>query len=102
MQIAAPRGLDPGPVQIAALPCLPLFYSGTRRDQRRKAVGEACDRDALLLRGVALADRHRAIAQRLEVDGDAERGADLVLTAVTLPDAAAGLVVLDPELTLQR
>src|SRR6266581_3162929 len=71
------------------------------RDQRRQALGEPWNRDALLLRGVALADRHRAIVQRLEVDSDAEGRADLILAAITPPDVAAGLVVLDAELTLQ-
>src|SRR5216683_553819 len=70
-------------------------------DKRREAVGEAGDRYALLLGGVALADRHRAIAQRLEVDRDAERRSDLILTAVPPSDVAAGLVVLHTELPLQ-
>src|SRR2546428_899905 len=72
------------------------------RDQRRQALGEPCNRDALLLRGVALADRHRAIVQRLEVDSDTERRADLALTAVSPPDGAPGLGVLDAEPALQR
>src|SRR4029077_10113608 len=35
---------------------------------------------------VAVADRHRLIGQRIEVDGDAERRPDLVLAAIAAPD----------------
>ena len=44
--------------------------------------------------GVALADGDRAVLQRVEVDGDAERGADLVLAAVAAADGLR-LVVVD-------
>src|ERR1700683_3034960 len=37
--------------------------------------------DAFLAHGVAVPDRYRLVVQGVEVDGDAVRGADLVLTA---------------------
>src|SRR4029077_329812 len=47
---------------------------------------ELLDRHAYLAHRVALADRHGAIVDRLEVDRHAERRADLVLTAVAPAD----------------
>src|SRR4051812_22788374 len=63
------------------------------REAPGELVREAVDRDALLPQGVAIADRDRAVLERLVVDGHAERRADLVLAAVALADRAA-LVVL--------
>ena len=60
------------------------------------------DGQADLLHGVAVADGDAAVAGRgfvadgLEVDGDAVRGADLVLAAIALADGP-GLVVIDHE-----
>ena len=53
---------------------------------------------ALLLHGVAVADGNGAGLFGLEVHADAERRADLVLTAVALADGA-GLVVVHRELS---
>src|ERR1044072_278479 len=49
---------------------------------------ELVDRDPLLGHAVALADGDRVVLQRVEVDGDAERRADLVLPAVAAADGA--------------
>src|SRR3954471_19166905 len=51
------------------------------------------DGDALLGHRVAFADGDRVVFERVEVDGDAERGADLVLAAVPAADRA-GVVEL--------
>ena len=42
---------------------------------------------------VAVANGHRVVLERLEIHGDAERGADLVLAAVEFSDA--GRIVID-------
>src|SRR4051812_10262593 len=64
----------------------------------RQALEEiALDRieaDPLLLHRVARPDRDRLILESLEVDRDAERCADLVLTAIAAADRA-GVVELD-------
>src|SRR5436190_21027743 len=70
--------------------------------QRFEARSEVADRRAFLLRRVALPDRHRLVVQSVEVDGDAEGGADLVLAAVATADVAARLVVLHAEMAPQR
>src|SRR6478609_9052673 len=57
-------------------------------------VGEALDRHPLLRERVAVAQGHRAVLERLVVDRDRERRADLVLAPVALADVAA-VVVLD-------
>src|SRR5699024_5454726 len=51
-----------------------------------QVVDQILHRDALLRHRVAVADGDAAVFLRLKVVGDAERGADLVLTAVTLAD----------------
>src|SRR5436190_2966754 len=56
-------------------------------------IGQLVDRDALLPERVAVADGDRAVLQRLVVDRDRERRADLVLAPVATADRAA-LVVL--------
>ena len=61
---------------------------------RRGSAGPGRDRHALLGHGVALANRHGVVVERVEVDRDAERGADLVLTTVTLADRL-GVVEVD-------
>ena len=52
------------------------------------------DTDPLLGHRVPLADGHGVVLQGVEVDGDAERGADLVLTPVPPPDRP-GVVEVD-------
>src|SRR6056297_4005396 len=52
------------------------------------------DRDPHLLGGVAVAHGDGAVVERIEVDGDGERRADLVLTSIPLADVL-GLVVVD-------
>ena len=56
----------------------------------RQAVGQVADQgvdaDALLRHAVAVANRHGLVFQGVEVDGDAERRADLVLAAVAAAD----------------
>src|SRR5581483_9714859 len=62
---------------------------------------ELRDGDARLRHGVAVADRHLPVVERLEVDGDAKRRADLVLAAVAAADRL-GLVVRQHEVRPQR
>src|ERR1700682_1464000 len=59
------------------------------------------DPDADLRHRVALADRDLLVLERVEVDGDAERRADLVLAAVA-PSDRLGLVVGRHELGTKR
>src|SRR6266566_846218 len=80
----------------------PVLVKGGSARERFQAIRECFDLDSLLFGGVALADRHRLVLQSLEVDRDAERGADLVLAAIAPADVAARLVVLDPKLAAQR
>src|SRR5437016_4644816 len=61
---------------------------------------ETVDRHAHLLERVAVADRDGAVVERVEVDGDAPRRADLVLTAVAPADRLR-LVVIAHEVRLQ-
>ncbi|CDZ92017.1 Predicted transcriptional regulator [Rhodococcus ruber] len=56
--------------------------------------------DALLRHGVALADGDGLVLEGVEVDRDAERGADLVLAAVAAADGA-GVVELDVPVLAQ-
>jgi hypothetical protein len=44
--------------------------------------------NAFLLHRIAVTDSHRAVGERIEIDGNAYRRADLVLAAVALPDVA--------------
>src|SRR4051794_41432569 len=68
---------------------------GLAADQPGGEVGlDLVQRDPLLGHRVALADRHGLVVEGVEVDGEAERGADLVLAAVAAPDRA-GVVELD-------
>src|SRR5262249_39840094 len=73
---------------------------------RRQEVGEVgrkgVDADALLLHRVALANRDRLVVQRVEVDGDAERRADLVLAAVAAADRARVIELGGPALAQPR
>ena len=54
-----------------------------------------------MLHGIAFAERHRVVLHGFVIDGDPERGADLVLPAVA-PADGAGLVVGDGEMLLQQ
>src|SRR6478735_8382648 len=56
-------------------------------------LAEVVDRDPDLGQAVAIAQRHSAVLERLVVDGEGPRGADLVLAAVAAADGTA-LVVL--------
>ena len=56
-------------------------------------VDEGVDGDADLLHGVAVTDGDGLVVEGVEVDGDAEGGADFVLAAVAASDAL-GVVVL--------
>src|ERR1700745_2724730 len=81
---------------------------GTGRDGSAgtQALGEVGldlgDGDALLLHGVAVADRHRLVVQGVEVDGDAVRGADLVLAPVPAADRAGVVEFGVPALAQRR
>src|SRR3954453_18971801 len=70
---------------------------GPRRGEARvELVGKGGDGDPLLGQRVAVAEGDGVVLERLVVDGDAVRRADLVLAAVALADRAA-LVVLALE-----
>ena len=71
-----------------------------RLDQAADFLEAIVDLDAPLLQRVAVADRDRAVGERLAVDGDAERRADFVLAAIAAADRAL-LVVEDVEVRLQ-
>src|SRR5699024_2547994 len=51
--------------------------------------------DAFLRHHVTVADRHRLVFERIEVYGDAERCADIVLTAVAGTNSASHVVLDD-------
>ena len=55
----------------------------------------ACDRDPLLRERVAVADRHRVVLERLLVDRERVRRADLVLAPVAAADLARVVVLGD-------
>src|SRR6476620_9888196 len=83
--------------------------SATRLWAMWSAAGQACgevgldlvERDPLLAHRVALAHRDGVVLEGVEVDGDAERGTDLVLAAVAAADGA-GVVELDVPVLAQR
>src|SRR5450755_4949718 len=52
------------------------------REHRAKLIGG----NAILLQRVAIADRHRAIRNRLTIDRDTERRSDFILPPVAPPD----------------
>src|SRR5688572_7838299 len=60
----------------------------------------ALDGHALLAHLVAVADRHRAVLERVDVDRDAPRRTDLVLAPVELADRG-GVVVDGHEVALE-
>src|SRR5215207_739312 len=111
LSIAAPSALTsssrlPGWAGIlartATLPPDASLMAGDRngRDRTLEAqsvaelADEVVDRHPDLLGGVPIADRDRLVLERLEVDGDRERRADLVLAAVAATDRLR-LVVVD-------
>jgi hypothetical protein len=46
------------------------------------------DGDTLLGHRITVADGHRSIIKRLEIDGDAEWGTDLILSTIELADSS--------------
>ena len=64
-------------------------------------VVEAVDADAFLLHGVAVADGHAVVGERVVVHGDAEGRAYGILAAVALADGVF-LVVHAAEVELER
>ena len=72
-----------------------------RRPEALREVGaQALERHALLAHRVAVAHGDGAVVERVEVDRDAERRADLVLAAVAAADRA-GVVEVDVPLAAQ-
>ena len=65
----------------------------------RQVVADCVDRDAVLRHGITFADGHRLILERVEIDRDAERRADLVLAAVAPADRACVVEFDVPALT---
>src|SRR3982751_261027 len=53
---------------------------------RRQIALDLVDRDPLLLHRVALADGHRVVVEGVEINGYAERRADLILTSIPPAD----------------
>ena len=103
------RQLHPAPVEGPADPdgtgLSEVFVALRRRcagsDQRsaaeqarREVALDLVERHPLLRHRVALAHRHGLVVERVEVDRDAERRADLVLAAVATADRA-GVVEVD-------
>src|SRR5665647_3176839 len=66
----------------------------TARETSGEVTLDLVEGDPLLRHRVPLADRHGLVVEGVEVDGHAERRADLVLTAVAATDGL-GLVVVD-------
>ena len=58
-----------------------------------KVFFQLCKGNAFLLHCVAITHRHAAVVFRVEVNGNAVRRTDFVLTAVTLADTACFVVV---------
>src|SRR5690606_29083068 len=74
---------------------------GSRAEQvPGQVLGDLVQRHALLAHRVTVADRHGLVVERVEVDRDAERRADLVLAAVTAADRA-GVVEVDVPVPAQ-
>src|SRR5207245_3170036 len=65
--------------------CLPL-------ELLSEITHQAIQRDTILLQGVTIPHRHRAVLRRLAVDRDAEGRPGLVLPAIAPPDRAAIVV----------
>ena len=64
-------------------------------------VGNLGERHALLLHRVTLANRHGLVIKSVEVDGDAQRGADLVLSTIAAADRTGFVVVDHPVIETQ-
>ena len=88
------RDPDNIPLEFFAPPGL-RRWPGQKPRRRRARLTRSAMRHAHLLGGVAVADRDRVVLERVEVDRDAQRRADLVLAAVALADRL-GLVVVAP------
>ena len=58
-------------------------------------------RDALLLHGVALANRHSIVVNRVKVHGDAQRRTDFVFATVTATDSASLVIIDHPTILTQ-
>src|SRR3712207_8679478 len=79
----------------ALRPRTPAEVDGSADGQAGLEVGlDLVQPDALLAHRVALADGHRGVGEGVEVDGEAERRADLVLPPAPAP-ARAGVVEVD-------
>src|SRR3990170_2975864 len=82
----------------ASCPDIPWKSARVNRLRADELLGEvtaqAVERDALLRHAVPLAHCHGLVVERVEVDGDAERRADLVLPAVA-PTDCSGIVEVD-------
>ena len=81
-----------GPLVLGCVRCLTAAGSQSIFELGAAIVGL----HAPLFERIAVADRHGAVGERLAVDRDAERRADLVLTAIAAADRAL-LVVEDVE-----
>src|SRR5512139_3575873 len=83
----------PNVMTVRTLTATPLWCSAADEVLGQPAL-DGVEPDPGLLHGVALADRDCLVLEGVEVDGDAERRADLVLPAVA-PADGAGVVELD-------
>ena len=97
----------PSPSQSSSVTCRGgSSVAAARASAAEQALGQPAghgvEPDPLLRHRVALADRDGLVVEGVEVDGDAERRADLVLAAVAAADRA-GVVELDvPALRAAR
>lgn len=67
------------------------FFSNEVIDTRSSMMPEVLDRNALLFHAVAETQGDGIVFQCVAVDGDTERSADGILTAVALADGILGL-----------
>src|SRR5512142_2786339 len=85
----------------AARAVMPARLRSAPRQPGRQVGLDVVDADALLRHRVALPDGDRVVVEGLEVDGDAERRADLVLAPVATADRLR-VVEVDVPVTAQR
>ena len=88
------------PTSRLHVPRLPTAPDYAPLQALREVGVQALERHALLAHRVAVAHGDGAVVERVEVDRDAERRADLVLAAVAAADRA-GVVEVDVPLAAQ-
>ena len=69
----------------------PLFSAAVSK-LFRQIILQGVDFDAFLRHGIAVANGNRLVFESVEVDSDAERRANLVLTAIELADTGCVII----------